>query len=157
MARLGLPDNETVSRADQAMKEASRAARAAAADSVTKNVAAEARKAEFKHKNAAVHTARLDATAAVDKAADADDDDIGTYDDELLHYIQKTVRPLQLNRSDLTSIHRRFGLYTENFPPDTNGRKQFIADAETWQTYRDLQFSRFPLYFVEDENETACS
>ena len=88
---------------------------------------------------------------------DADDEEIETDDDWLLRYIQDTVRPLQLNRSDLKSIHRRFGLCTEIFPPDTNGRVRFLVDAETWQTYCDLQFSRFPLLFFEDENETACS
>jgi len=88
---------------------------------------------------------------------DADDEEIETDDDWLLRYIQDTVRPLQLNRYDLQSIHRRFELYTECFPPDADGRNRFSVDAETWQTYCDLQFSHFPLHFVEDENDTACS
>ena len=85
------------------------------------------------------------------------DAEIEVYDNGLLHYIWDSVRPLQLNRDDLQSIHRQFELYTENFPPDASGRVQNLVDAETWQTYCELQFSQFPLYFVEDENETACS
>ena len=84
------------------------------------------------------------------------DAEIEVYNDDLLYYIQKTVRPLQLSRYDLKSIYRRFGLYAENFPPKHHHDK-FRVDAETWQTYCDLQFSQFPLYLVEDENETACS
>ena len=79
--------------------------------------------------------------------------EVEAHDAWLLQHIYNSVRPLQLTIYDLQSIHRRFELYTENFPPDTNG----LVDAETWQTYCDLQFSQFPLYFVEDENETAVS
>ena len=107
-ALLGLPDNDTFSQVYKTMQEAGCAAKAAAADLATKNVAAEARKAEFMHKNAAVHTTQLDATAAVDKAADTDEDYIPTYDDELLDYLQKTVRPLQLSCYDLKSIYGAF-------------------------------------------------
>ena len=65
-----------------------------------------------------------------------------------------------VSSKDLQSIHRQFGLYTEYFPPGANGRHRFLVDTETWRTYCELQFSQFPdfpLYLVEDENETACS
>ena len=149
-------------RAHEACKEADRARLAAGADLATKNVTAKARKAEFMHKKAAAHTSRLDA-AAVETAlsakswADADDGDIGTNDDFLVKYIRDTEHenPLSLNGEDILSIHRQFELYTETFPPGANGRHRFLVDAETWQTYCELQpqFSQFPLHFVDDERQ----
>ena len=99
---------------------------------------------------------RLDWTPLCTKEwADADDEEIETDDDFLLKYIRENEHenPLHLSSKDLQSIHRQFGLYTEYFPPGANGRHRFLVDTETWRTYRELQFSRFPLHFVDDERK----
>ena len=70
---IQVPDNDTVMRADRALSEAQDAARAAATDSATNNIAAEARKAEFKDEietAAAVTVAAAETMAAeVEQAA----------------------------------------------------------------------------------------
>ena len=118
----------------------------------------DARKAEIKDaKDAAAAEAAVN---VVKHGLNLSDAELEVHDDGLLYYIQKTVRPLQLSCYDLKSICRRFGLYAEYFPPGANGRHRFLVDTETWRTYCELQFSQFPdfpLYLVEDENETACS
>ena len=99
----------------------------------------EARKAEIK---AAEDAAPAETAVGVEKVGpNLLDAETEVYDEGLLHRIWNSVRPLQLSSYDLQSIHRRFELYTECFPPDTNGRRRFPVDAETWQTYCDLQFS----------------
>ena len=89
--------------------------------------------------------------------ADADDEEIGTDDDFLLKYIRGNghENPLHLSSKDIQSIHRQFELYTEYFPPGANGRHRFLVDTETWRTYCELQlqFSQFPLHFVDDERK----
>ena len=113
--------------------------------------------AKLAQQKASIKCAEDKDDAAVDKAAETDNDGIGTddNDDGLWSYIRETENenPLHLSSDDLQSIHRRFELYTEYFPPGANGPHRFLVDTDTWRTYCDLQFSQFPLHFVDDERK----
>jgi hypothetical protein len=100
--------------------------------------------------------AAADAAVGAKAWADADDEDI-TDHDFLIQYMRDTEyeHPLHLSRQNLQAIHSQFESYTECFPPGANGRHQFLVDTKTWRTYCELQlqFSQFPLHFVDDERK----